>query len=158
MDAPQDLALMFLLGGGLLMLAELILPGLVVIFLGAAGVVVGGLAWLGLMPSLAVALVVWFVLSVVAILFLRKALLRFFPSEKHFTPFDADGLAFGTVVEVLEAIPATGGAGRVRHEGTTWPAVSKGVAIAQGTHVKLVYRDNLAWVVEPTDAPLGPPK
>lgn len=158
MDAPQDLAMLFLVGGGLLMLAELILPGLVVIFLGAAGVVVGALAWLGLVPNLMWAMILWLVLSVVAILVLRKTLLRFFPAERQFTPFDADAVAFGTVVEVVEDIPQGGGAGRIRHGGTTWPAVTRGNAITAGARVKLVFRDNLAWVVEPADAPTDPPR
>jgi inner membrane protein len=146
--SPETFTWVFLLGGALLALAELIVPGLVVVFLGSSGMVVGALMWLGVVVSLPVAFAVWVILSVLLILVLRRTLLRFFPAESAFTPFDADAVAFGTTVEVVEEIPQ-GGQGRIRHQGTTWPAVSRGNHIPAGTRVKLVYRDNLAWVVEP---------
>ncbi|HCF59376.1 MAG TPA: nodulation protein NfeD, partial [Myxococcales bacterium] len=50
--SPETITWIWLVGGVALMLAELIVPGAVVIFLGAAAVLIAGARGLGLIESL----------------------------------------------------------------------------------------------------------
>ena len=139
----------WLLGGLFLMLIELFLPGLVVVFLGAAAVLVAGLRWSGIVEDLPASLGVWMALSVLLVLTIRKAARRWLPSESHRDLADEDADAFGEPVEVIEECSADAPTGRIRYQGTTWPAMTIEGRLLAGQKARLVYRDNIAWIVEP---------
>jgi membrane protein implicated in regulation of membrane protease activity len=85
---------------------------------------------------------------------LRGTLKRFFPPETSTKQGDEDVAAFGQLVEVTEDVVEVGQepvTGRVRFQGTSWPAVAANGTIQKGQRARLVYRENLAWVVEPVD-------
>lgn len=144
---PQSLAVSWAVAGLALMAAELVIPGLVIVFVGAGALVVAGLAWLGVLHAMVPCLVAWGLASTGMLVALRGWVKRFLPSEKAYAPHDPDAEAYGAVVDVVEAIPA-GGQGRIRHEGTTWPATSRAGALPVGARARLLFRDNVAWVVE----------
>jgi membrane protein implicated in regulation of membrane protease activity len=145
--------------GTALLLSELVVPGLVTGFLGLGALTVAGARWLGLVESLTASLVLWAVASGAYTLALRQWLLRRFGQgtlSRGSTSEEAR--AYGVLVDVVEDIPGEERAGRVRFDGTTWPAVSSGGPIARGTRARLLVRDNLAWVVEPAEeAPAAAP-
>ena len=146
-------------GGAVLMALELALPGLVAVFLGAAAIAVGLGRWVGLWPSAMGSLVAWFVLSIVFLVALRSLVARWFPSDATRSPTDEDVAAYGQVVEVLTEVNPTEAQGRIRFQGSSWPAISLQGVIPAGRRVRLLARDNLAWVVEPADDALDePPK
>ena len=125
------------------MVTELFLPGLIVVFFGLAAVIVACLQWLGLFPGLTESFTVWIVTSLVLLLALRHFMRKWLPSESSVQMTDEDVEAAGMIVEITEP-------GRIRFGGTSWPAVTKeGLPISACKTARLLYRDNLVWVVEP---------
>ncbi len=141
----------WLIGGVLLIVIELFLPHFVVIFFGVAAILVAILQWIGLLHDFTTSLAVWFILSVVFLITLRRLLKRFLPSESSYGITDEDTDAAGETVEVLSPV-GTETQGRIRFRGTSWPAICKERALEPGEKAKLLYRDNLVWIVEPLHA------
>ena len=54
-------------------------------------------------------------------------------------------------MEVVTGVNAKDPAGRIRYQGTSWPAISLQGDIPAGRKARLLARDNLAWVVEPVE-------
>ena len=146
----MDLVTLIWLGAGVgLMLLELAMPGLVVVFMGAAAVMVAGLRSLGLVESLPVCLGVWMGLSVSLVVALRGVFKRFLPAEVRRDLLDEHAEAIDQVVEVVVACDPDAANGRIRFQGTSWPARTVTGSIPAGEKARLCYRDNLSWVVEP---------
>lgn len=150
-------------GGGLALLAtELVSIHLVAGFLGAGALLVAGARWLGLVESTTGSIALWGVSSAALLAILRGTLVRWAGKpEVHRAQVSEDVRAFGSVVEVVaEVSPREGG--RIRYDGTSWPAIStNGSTIAAGRKARLVRRENLAWVVEQVGeeaVPLLPPE
>lgn len=152
----DTITLIFLAVGLLLVAAELLIPGFVVIFAGLGALAVALLRWVGVIEGLPASFITWMVSSVLMVFALRGSLKRWFPPEesRHVDNEELD--LFGRVVDVLEEVrEATADGeptGRVRFGGTTWPAVTAEGTIPKGAKARLVYRDSLAWVVEPAPA------
>jgi membrane protein implicated in regulation of membrane protease activity len=144
----ETITWLWLIAGILLIATELFLPGLVVCFLGAAAIIVAALRWFGLIPGLLESFTVWFVTSIVLLLGLRHFLLKWIPSESSYDLTDEDVIAVGSIVEVVETVSDSNKQGRIRFAGTTWPAITRGETLLAGQKAKLLYRDNLVWVVE----------
>jgi inner membrane protein len=142
----------WLIGGILLIVTELFVPGLVVCFLGLGAILVACFRWLGFLTGMVDSLTVWFITSIILLVGLRHFLLRYLPSERTFQMTDEDLDAVGSVVEVVESVTSSDQKGRVRFGGTTWPAISKEGTIPKGKKARLILRDNLVWTVEPYDA------
>jgi membrane protein implicated in regulation of membrane protease activity len=143
----------WLAAGALLMAAELAVPGLVVVFLGMAAVLVGVGRWLGVWDSAMGSLTAWFILSIVMLVALRSLVARWLPGDVSVQPTDEDTEALGSIVDVVAEVNAADQRGRIRFQGTSWPAISLKGTIPAGRKVRLLARDNLAWVVEPADDP-----
>jgi membrane-bound ClpP family serine protease len=81
---------------------------------------------------------------------LRRAL---FGAGQGYELEDEDLDAFGTIVEVTESIHPDHSGGRIRLRGSTWKATSVSEPIEAGARARVVYRDNLVWVVDRHDGP-----
>ncbi len=137
--------------GAFLMVAELIIPGGVVVFLGLAGVIIAGALGLGIITSWVNALTAFFVLSLGLILFLRA----------FFMKYAGGDFSRGNVVEILddvgehapviEAIGPGQEKGKIDFRGTQWQALSDGSRIEVGQTVRIVGRDNVSYIVELID-------
>jgi membrane protein implicated in regulation of membrane protease activity len=138
-----------LIAGVGLLVSELFLPGLITGFFGIGAIIVSFLRWLGIVSGLTQSFIAWLGISFVLLVTLRQVALKWFPSQRTFEITDEDISAAGTVVDVIQEIQPSGSNGRIRFAGTTWPAVSKEGVLPPGTKAKLLYRDNLIWVVEP---------
>ena len=149
--SPDTITWLWLLGGIILLASELLLPGLVAMFLGLGAMVVALLRWLDLIDSLAYSFTAWFVSSLAFIVFLRSTLQRFVPSETSFTPLEEDSDLFGAVAEVVETVSSSHTDGRISFRGTTWPATSDAAEIPTGGKVTILFRENLGWRVQPSD-------
>ncbi|MFC1853986.1 NfeD family protein [candidate division CSSED10-310 bacterium] len=141
----------WLIGGILLMLLELLVPGLVVIFLGSSAIIVAVLLWLGFVQGTLTSFTVWVVLSLLQALFLRGLLKKYFPGEKSRLYLDEDDDAYGSLVEVIETVSADHQNGRIRLGGSTWSACCLEGEIPAGNKARIAYRDNLIWYVEPIE-------
>ena len=138
---------LWLIAGLLLIATELFIPGLVVCFLGAAAILVAAFRWLGLVSGLMESFTVWFVTSIVLLIGLRHFLMRWIPSESTYTVADEDVDAVGSIVEVVQTVSEST-QGRIRYAGTTWPAATLHGTLLPGQKARLLYRDNLVWVIE----------
>ena len=140
--------------GALLIVAELLVPGLVVVFLGAAALLVALAAYLGIITSWTTALIAWMILSMALVLFLRGFFARFLPGETRKGNLDEDVEAFGVTVRVVGVDESDPRKGRVSYRGSTWAAESADEPLVVDGTVRLLARENLVWMVEPTDGEL----
>lgn len=140
----------FWLGLGVaLLVLELVLPGFVVLFLGLGALLVAALVALGLVSEPLTAGTAWFLISLFLILTLRRFAQRYFPAESSHRDVSEDKDFEDKVVEVVDAVGPDHDRGRVRLQGTTWAARGLDAAIPAGSHARLLYRENLVWVVAP---------
>jgi inner membrane protein len=146
---PETITWIWLIAGIGLLVSELFIPGLITGFFGIGAILVSILRWLGIVTGLTQSLIAWLGISFVLLVTLRQVALKWFPSQRSFELTDEDIAAAGTVVDVVQEIGPSRSDGRIRFGGTTWPAVSKEGVLLTGTKAKLLYRDNLVWVVEP---------
>lgn len=151
---PQMLTWTFLGGGVLLMILEATLPGGVSFFMGLSGVLVAVLRFLGLLSSPFSAVMVWVFASLGLVLALRPVAKRYFGGESERAMTNEDVNALDAVVTVIEEVGSLGEEGRIRFRGSEWRARTpeEGQALPPGSEARIVYRDNLTWVVEPVGA------
>jgi membrane protein implicated in regulation of membrane protease activity len=137
-------------GVGLLcLLLELVVPGGVVFCLGLSSLVVSGLIAMGYIEGIGSAFMACSGLAVAMIVPAQMLLNRFSDGKSHVSNVDEDSEAFGQVVTVIEAIEDGQGSGRIRYQGSDWPAISHSGPIPVGGKCRIMARDNLVWVVEP---------
>ncbi len=135
---------LFAIGGALFLLSELFAPGLVALFLGVAALLVAGLRGIGLIESLTLSVFAWMGLSAGLTVTLRNVVKKRLPSVSWRRLTDENVEAVGQVVEVLDEVTEEEGSGRIRWQGTTWPATSTRGVIPKGGRAQLVVRQNLA--------------
>lgn len=135
---------LWLIGGVVLLIAEVIAPGFSLIFVGGAAILTGLAAIvLGLPLPLQLAL-----FAVLALLGVRIGGRRFYASRYDYSsdPLlnDRVGRLLGRVVEVIEAVDSRGG--RVRVGDSVWSA--RGGPAAPGERVRIVDVDGNCLKVE----------
>lgn len=147
-----DIAIIWLIGGILLMLLEILLPGGIVFFLGLGATLVALLLYSGVIDGWLQAFTVWFIGSLVLLFGLRGVVQKIVPAVVNRGRTDEDLDAYNQLASVCERIPADG-EGRINFRGSTWPARSyqASLDIEAGTQVRIAFRDNLVWLVEPVD-------
>lgn len=142
---PFDAAWLWLIGGVVLLIAELIAPGFFLMFIGGAAIATGLVA-LALPIGIALQLGVF---ALLAILIVRVGGRRAYASKyDHSTdPFLNNPVhrLLGRVVLVVEAVDKNGG--RVRVGDSVWPA--RGGPAAVGDRVRIVDVDGNCLKVEP---------
>jgi inner membrane protein len=85
--------------------------------------------------------------------FWRRLLAALRPRERGYELEDEDVDAYGHIVEVIEPVSPDDHKGRIAFRGSTWTATSATEPIPAGARARVVYRDNITWVVEPYDGP-----
>jgi inner membrane protein len=147
-DLPLDPAWLWLIGGVVLLIAEVIAPGFFLIFIGAAAIVTGLLA-------MAIGLPVAVQLGVFAILAFLSARLvgrRFYATRYDYSPDpflnNKVGRLLGKVVVVVQPVDSHGG--RVRVGDGEWSA--RGGPAAVGERVRIVDIEGNCLKVEPEHA------
>ncbi|CAN5223384.1 hypothetical protein BH23BAC3_BH23BAC3_35770 [soil metagenome] len=145
-----DLLTWIFLGGGIiLMILELILPGGLALFLGFSGLSVGILRILGILSGTATSIAAWLILSVALTILIRPFLNRYFKPESYTKYADEDYEAMDQVVEVIETVNEDDNRGKIRLDGTVWRARSLEGQVKAGKKARIRYRENTTWVVEP---------
>jgi membrane protein implicated in regulation of membrane protease activity len=140
----------WIVAGAVLIVLELIVPGMVLVFLGAGALLVALLVWLGLVQTWVASITTWFIASLVLLLMLRGFFQRFMSGDAETQSTDEDFDAYGEVVDVVEAI-GPDKEGRIRYRGTTWQAACYDNILKAGTKAQIVCRENLIWIVEPAN-------
>jgi len=143
-----DPAWLWLIGGVVLLIAEVIAPGFFLIFIGAAAIITGILA-------MALGLPIPIQLGAFAILTFLSARLvgrRFYATRYDYSPDpflnNKIGRLLGKVVVVVQAVDSHGG--RVRVGDSEWSA--RGGPAAVGERVRIVDIDGNCLKVEPEHA------
>lgn len=149
MEQWIDPELAWFLVGLLLLLAELVTPGFVVIFFGVGAWVTALLIAFGLLPSFNAQLLTFMVASVVALLLFRKKGKSLFEGRRgggYGANEAVDSIVGEKAVVVADIAPNV--TGKVEFNGSHWQAEAD-VAIAKGTTVSVVERRNLTLIVKP---------
>lgn len=145
-----DLLTWIFLGGGiLLMILEFALPGGLALFLGFSGLSVGILRFLGIITGTGASIAAWLILSVTLTILIRPFIKKYLRPES-FTKFaDEDYEAMDQPAVVVETLRDDDNTGKIRFDGTIWRARSMEGEIKTGKKVRIRYRENTTWVVEP---------
>ncbi len=135
---------LWLIGGVLLLTAEIVAPGFFLVFIGAAAIATGLLTWtLGL--SVALQLAVFAVLALIAVPVVgRRAYARGRGLSADPLLNDRAGRLVGRSVTVVE--PITGNSGRVRVDDGEWSA--RGAPAEAGSRVRITGIDGNCLKVE----------
>ncbi len=148
MIESMDPVLFWFLLGLALMLAELVLPGFVILFFGIGAWVTAAAIALGLLPSFNGQLIVFLIASVGSLLLFRKKGRAIFVGRVAGTPdADLEDVVGRKAVVVAEIRPQALD-GKVEFNGTHWQAESD-TTIAVGTTVEIARRSNLILFVKP---------
>lgn len=138
---------LWLYAGAFLMLAELISPGFVIFFFGLSAATVGLLDFaLGDSFSLTLQLAAFSGLSILYLVFLRRALKKVFTGTTETSSSDFQHESVGRTGRVTEAIdpPLSG---RILLGDAEWTATAD-QPIAAGENVRIIAQDNLTMKVE----------
>lgn len=142
--------LLWFLVGALLLILEMMTPGVLAVFFAAGAWVVAILFWLGWVESFAVGMGIFLAVSIVLLLVLRR---RFVPVVKQ--TMDSSGNTDdelddfqNQVAKVVEPIDGSGKKGKVEFRGSLWEADSE-MPIESGTMVRILSRANLTLNVKP---------
>ncbi|MEM9283629.1 MAG: NfeD family protein [Verrucomicrobiota bacterium] len=134
----------FLIGLGLV-LAELAVPGVILVFIGLAAWLVAILDWCGV-DSFSVQLWTFGLTSLGLVIFARRFVKSWFSGKETEADADLDEEFVGKIVAVVKAIDA-GGFGLVELKGAQWKATSD-QDLAEGASAVVTARDNLTLTVK----------
>jgi len=137
--------------GTVMIFLEFLLPGLFVVFLGSAAIITGFLIHFHVLNEIVQSLIFWMGLSMFLLLTIRPLAARFFLSDEEYRYTEDDDHAVGQVVTVTKTVNPDDTTGRIRYQGTDWPARSVNSSIEKGSHAVIKYRDNISWVIDKYD-------
>jgi membrane protein implicated in regulation of membrane protease activity len=137
-----DAKLIWFLAGILLILAEFVAPGVVIVFFGVGAVITSITTWAGLTPGIGSQAAVFGLSSVVLLFTLRRYVRQWFVGKSADFDGDLDDDFTGREARVVKDIPGHGLDGRVEIKGAEWKARSE-AAIPAGTTVVIERRDGL---------------
>jgi membrane protein implicated in regulation of membrane protease activity len=132
--------------GAILILLEVIIPGAVLGFIGAAAVATGLLIHFGHLSGLLNIMMTFFITSFVLIVVLRSTLLKFFPDNSVVENTDELKDAIGRIVVVTENIEPYK-RGRIKYLDTSWEAQAE-IELVAGDQAIITGRDGNCWIVK----------
>ncbi len=133
--------------GLILILAEMIIPGGVIIFLGLGCLTVASSIYFGLITNVVTAFLTFFISSLAYLLILRSFFMKYFEGDSVIENTDEDIEAANSIVQVIELITPYK-AGRVKFRDSTWVAESD-YEIASGEKAIIKKRVGNKWIVDP---------
>ena len=121
----NDFALSLWLGSGIFLMAtELLLPGLVMVFVGMGALTVAISMYFGYVDSYVHQLMIFFISSSIYLSTLRFLVLRFVPTDTRNENINEDDKVIGSIVEVVADIKS-GEFGRIEQGGSSWQALAE---------------------------------
>ncbi len=152
MLTSESSELLWFIVGLVFMLAELMLPGFVLVFFGIGAWITAIAAAIGFVDSFNGQLALFLIASLVSLALFRKKGRQYFKGKVSGVA-GADetfeSLRGQKAVALTDIVPRALG-GKVEFNGTTWEAEST-VQIPKGSTVEIVERKNLVLVVKPLD-------
>jgi len=131
-----------------LSLAEIIIPGGILLNLGIASILVALGIKFAILDTWVMVLTVWFIVATFLLFFLNFFTNKFFGGKQLVENTDEELDIFGKEVLVVENIGPGTHKGRVEFQGTTWSALGDGSEIKAGKHAKIICKENISLVVE----------
>jgi len=131
-----------------LSLAEIIIPGGILVNLGIASLIVALGIKFAILDTWVMVLTVWFIVATFLLFFLNFFTNKFFGGDQSIDNTDEELDIFGKDVLVIDNIGPGTQKGRVEFQGTTWTALGDGSEITAGSHAKIICKDNISLVVE----------
>ena len=147
----DTLTWIFVVGGVILMILESVLPSGLSLILGFSGLLIGVIRLLGFLNDPATATLAWVVTSVLLTAGALPFIKKFFGGESSYKYADEDYEAMDQIVDVVDPINDENNEGRIRYQGISWQARTLEGEVPAGSQVRIKYRDNTTWVVEPVD-------
>ncbi len=144
----ENPTLIWLVAGLLLIVAEAVIPGGIVMFLGAGCLVVSGAWTFALVDTWPQALTLWFISSLVLLFSFRQVIQKVAGGETSVANTDEDMDIYGKVAVVTETIGPGKKPGRIEFQSSTWQALADGTVIEPGEKVKIICHDNISLLVE----------
>ena len=141
----------WLIIGALFMLSELIIPGGIIFFLGAACFIVAAAVYIGLITTWMSALTLFLISSLVLIIALRALVSQFVEGDSTVANTEEILDEVDELVEVTETIGPADKAGAVKFHGTIWRALGEGEEIPAGSTARIVARENISLLVTAAD-------
>lgn len=141
----------FLIGGIILMLLEFVAPSGMALLLGGTGLLVGIIRFFGFLEDPITAIMAWLFTSAALTILIRPVIKKYMPGETSFKLADEDYEAMDQIVSVVEPINEHNNEGRIRFQGISWQARTLEGEVPAGTEVRIKYRDNTTWIVEPVN-------
>lgn len=135
--------------GLVLMLAELMAPGFVIVFFGIGAWITALCMWIGIASSFDAQLLIFLSASVLSLVLFRKQGKRYFQGRVSGRLADNQSMddVRGERAVVIEDIQPNTSRGKVEFHGTSWDAESD-IVIKKGTTVEIVERINLLLKVK----------
>ncbi len=141
--------LMWLGAGVLLLLAELVIPGGIIVFLGLGCFVVAGALFFGLVDNWFDVITLYFVASFVLLLLLRMVFMRYFSGDESRSNTFELAEDVDQIVRVTEAIGPGESVGQVELRGSFWRAQGDGRELPAGSLARVMARENITLMVVP---------
>ncbi|MBV6493739.1 MAG: hypothetical protein LDLANPLL_01762 [Turneriella sp.] len=138
----------WLVVGGVLVLLEFFIPGLVVIFLGVGAILTSGMLYIGYIRDPIVALAFFVFSSILMLATIRRFVKKFYPSDVERVESDEDKLLQGKEAKTISEVLPDNFEGRIKYSGTTWPAKSVSGKIPPDKEVIIVGRENINLLVQ----------
>ncbi len=145
----DTVSVILLVAGIALLVAELVLPGGIVMWLGISSLLLVGARHYGYVQELPNLFFAWSALSVGLVSFSVLFLQRFFRGDVESNHFDDIAEAIGQEVEVETTVTSQNNSGRVVYQGTAWKAQTEGPDIPAGSKAIILGRENITWLVKP---------
>lgn len=147
-DLFQNPAVLWFIAGLVLLLAELALPGLIIMFFGV-GAWITALTYLLFDIGFNTQLIIFMLSSLLTLAVLRRYLLK---SNTATVPFlstnELNQDFIGHTCTVSDAIIPGPAGGRVQFRGTNWKARAN-VPVTAGETVRIIAQDSIVLIVEP---------
>lgn len=141
----------FVVGGVILMILEAVLPSGLSLILGFSGLLIGLIRLLGFLNDPTTATLAWVITSVILTIGVLPFIKKYFGGETSYKYADEDYEAMDQIVDVVEPINDENNEGRIRYQGISWQARTLEGEVPVGSQVRIKYRDNTTWVVEPVE-------
>ena len=134
------------------MILEAVLPSGLSLILGFSGLLIGLIRLLGFLNDPTTATLAWVITSVILTIGALPFIKKYFGGETSYKYADEDYEAMDQIVDVVEPINDENNEGRIRYQGISWQARTLEGEVPAGSQVRIKYRDNTTWVVEPVES------
>ena len=139
--------ILWLSGGILLILLEVVVPGAVLVFFGVSALITSFFIYAGIIASHTQAFLFWSAASLVLALFFRRYIHKWFPALERYSPVSEAAEFLWKETEVIADVFPDKDTGRVRFQGTTWNAKSNKV-IPAGSKAYIVGKKNITLFID----------